>query len=37
MASTWRWHAEQRFPGRRFVTMVTDDYGPTVVLHSAPE
>lgn len=36
IASTWRLHAEQCFPGRRFVTTVTDDYGPTVVMTSAP-
>lgn len=35
IASTWQWHAERCFPGRRFVASVTDDYGPTVVMVSA--
>ncbi|MBO9521052.1 MAG: hypothetical protein J7518_05895 [Nocardioidaceae bacterium] len=34
LARSWLAHANLAFPDRKFVTAVTDEYGPTVVLHS---
>ncbi|MFI2364240.1 hypothetical protein [Promicromonospora sp. NPDC019610] len=36
VARTWRMHAERQFPNRAFVSEVTDEYGPTVVLTTRP-
>jgi hypothetical protein len=34
MASGWASTATARFPDRRYISEVTDEYGPTVVMHS---
>jgi len=36
MARAWKIHAEEAFPGRVFSVDVTDEYGPTLVMSSAP-
>lgn len=36
IARSWALHAEHQFPDRTFVTAVTDEYGPTVVMSSEP-
>jgi hypothetical protein len=36
MASGWASTAAARFSDRRYISEVTDEYGPTVVMHSEP-
>lgn len=33
-ATAWLWHAEHKFPERSFEVVVTDEYGPTIVMSS---
>ncbi|WP_285104725.1 hypothetical protein [Promicromonospora sp. MEB111] len=36
VANAWTAHAQRQFPDRAFISEVTDEYGPTVVLTTRP-
>jgi hypothetical protein len=37
LATTWKCEAERQFPDHNVWVTVTDDYGPTMIMHSEPK